>query len=361
KLYTMDNPFTQGATPNLQALATSQTATVIRVPVITITSQPSTAIFTHNQTPNPLSVVATSENLPAGFTISYQWQSLSPFTNRDDYSNIPGATSASYTPPASSVDSYILYRVIISVLDSTATPITTTTSAQVSVTITSPLTPVTINRQPASATYLLGQTRPLPIPIPLFVEFATPPANTMVTYQWQSSLDPTFGFVNILGATARTLTLPPITAPITKYYRVIITSRQAGRLASVTSAVAAITATTVPDLTILPVITIQPERAIQVKSANSRFTITTSATCPNYATVSYRYQYSKTGKAWSWKLLSTSAVGTLTTQPSSFAPYYKNTIPNPLYMRVRVFCLYNLPNGAPIYTNIYSTVTTIRY
>ena len=85
-----------------------------------ITTQPSGATYTEGDTPSALSVTA------SGTSLTYQWYSNTTATNSGGTS-ISGATSASYTPSASSAGTFYYYCVVSSGSCSTASNAVTIT------------------------------------------------------------------------------------------------------------------------------------------------------------------------------------------------------------------------------------------
>jgi hypothetical protein len=112
--------------------------------------------------------------------LSYQWQK--------NQVNIAGATSATYTTPATtSADNGTSFRVIVT------NAVTSTTSSAATLTVNSP---PTITAQPANQSVAVGQTATFTV-----VASGTAP----LTYQWQKNQ------VDIPGAIAATYTTPPTT------------------------------------------------------------------------------------------------------------------------------------------------------
>lgn len=89
---------------------TSSAATLTVIPVITISAQPANTSVTE---PNPATFSVTA-SVTSGATLSYQWQKQE--SGAGAWSNVAGATSASYTTGATTVadDDTDKYRVVVS-------------------------------------------------------------------------------------------------------------------------------------------------------------------------------------------------------------------------------------------------------
>jgi hypothetical protein len=158
------------------AVSSSATLTVTAAPVApSITTQPQGITVNVGQTAT-FTVVATGTQ-----PLTYQWQK--------NQQNISGATSASYTTPATAqTDSGSTFRVIIS---NGTSPSATSNSATLTVN-TVPIAP-SITTQPQNATVTVGQT----------ATFAVVAAGTQpLSYQWQKNQQ------NISGAISASYTTP---------------------------------------------------------------------------------------------------------------------------------------------------------
>ena len=157
----------------------------------TITTQPANQTVAVGQ--------AATFNVVASGTspLSYQW--------RKNTANITGATSSSYTTPATaSGDNGAKFDVVVS---NSAGNIT---SAQATLTVNSAPVAPTITTQPANQTVNAGQTATFGV-----VASGTAP----LTYQWQKNT------VNITGATATSYTTPvTTTADSGELFRVIVSN-----------------------------------------------------------------------------------------------------------------------------------------
>lgn len=167
-----------------------------------------------------LTAVATA---PYG-TITYQWQKSS---NNSSWSNISGATSASYTVPTSSEDlSY--YRCVATATYSGKTPSTESNSVLVSVADVT--TPVFTNN-PISASYAYG------VSSNNLTVLAT--SNGTITYQWQSSTN-NANWSDISGATSTSYS-PSTTMSGVMYYRCVATATGGTQTKTANSSSASIT------------------------------------------------------------------------------------------------------------------------
>lgn len=141
-------------------------------------------------------------------TVAYQWQKSSDNTT---WSNIAGATAASYLPP-SSVIGTTYYRVIASLSSSAATSVT---SASATVKVEPALS---ITTQPVG--YTLSGT---PTPLTIVATGGTP----TLMYQWQSATTDVGPYVDIVGANAASYT-PSVNITATTYYRVLVSASGSG-------------------------------------------------------------------------------------------------------------------------------------
>src|SRR5947207_1088478 len=147
---------------NSAGTATSNSATLTVSPAPgapTITTQPANQTVTAGQTAT-FAVTATGTA-----PLSYQWQKNS--------ANISGATSASYTTPATTTsDSGSTFKVVVSNSAGTATSNAATLTVN-----TAPVTP-TITTQPANQTVTAGQTATFAV---------TATGTAPLSYQWQKN------------------------------------------------------------------------------------------------------------------------------------------------------------------------------
>ncbi len=178
---------------------TSSTATLAISAVTAINTQP-TAQAACVGSSATFSVAATGTN------VTYQWQMNTP--SAPAFVNISGATSASYTTPATTTAmSGNQYQVIV-----TGTCNTVTSSA-VTLTVN---TAAATTANPSAVTVCNGQS----------ASFAGAGTGTGLTYQWQVSTTGVGGtYTNIAGATAATYTIvSTIPSQNGNYYRLLVTT-----------------------------------------------------------------------------------------------------------------------------------------
>jgi hypothetical protein len=160
-------------------------------------------------TANPVSqsvVAGTTVNFTAAATsaTSTQWQSST--NGGSTWTNITGATSATYSVVASATMSGYQYRVLFT----NAVGSATTTAATLTVG-----TPITITSNPQSASVASGTS----------VTFTTSATGSPApTVQWQLSTDNAATYTNIVGATTTSYTLTVTTAMSGYKYRAVFTS-----------------------------------------------------------------------------------------------------------------------------------------
>ena len=212
----------------------------------TITTQPANQTVTAGQT-------ATFTVVAAGTApLSYQWQKNGV--------NITGATSASYTTPATTTsDSGSTFAVVVSNTAGTVTSATATLTVNAA-----PVAP-TITTQPANQTVTAGQTATFTV-----VAAGTAP----LSYQWQKN------GVNIAGATSASYTTPATTTSDSGSTFAVVVSNTAG---TVTSATATLTVNAAP---VAPTITTQPANQTVTAGQTATFTVVAAGTAP----LSYQWQ-----------------------------------------------------------------------
>jgi hypothetical protein len=184
-----------------------------------ITTQPLSATVVSPQTAS-FTVAATGTPAP-----SYQWQQGSGGT----FADIPGATAASYTTPATATaDSGRQYRVRVS------NSAGTVTSDAATLTVTPGAVAPTITRDPLDRSVTAPEAG-------IFTVVVT--GSPAPSYQWQLSSDGGATFVNINGATAGNYTTPAtVSGDSGNRYRVVV-SNSAG---SATSRAAVLTVVAAP-------------------------------------------------------------------------------------------------------------------
>jgi hypothetical protein len=184
--------------------------------------------------------------------LSYQWQK--------NGANISGATSSSYTTPATTTsDSGSTFVVVVSNSAGTATSNAATLTVN-----PAPVAP-TITTQPLNQTVTAGQTATFSV-----VASGTAP----LSYQWQKN------GANIAGATSSSYTTPATTTSDSGSTFVAVVSNSAG---SATSNAATLTVNPAP---VAPTITTQPSNQTVTAGQTATFTVTATGTAP----LSYQWQ-----------------------------------------------------------------------
>jgi hypothetical protein len=239
---------------NTAGTATSNVATltVNVAPVApTITTQPANQTVTAGQTAT-FAAVATGTA-----PLSYQWQK--------NGANIAGATSSSYTTPATTTtDSGSPFRLVVTNTAGTATSNAATLTVNVA-----PVAP-TITTQPANQTVTAGQTA-------TFAAVAT--GTAPLSYQWQKN------GANIAGATSSTYTTPATTSADTGSTFKVLVSNSSG---SVTSNAATLT---VNAAAVAPAINTQPLNQTVTVGQTASFSVGATGSVP------LSYQWQKNGAA----------------------------------------------------------------
>src|SRR5215469_6664129 len=182
---------------------------------LTVNGPPSITTQPANQTVNIGQMATFSVTATGTAPLSYQWQK--------NQVNIAGATSASYTTPATtSADNGTNFRVIVT------NPVSNVTSSAATLTVNAAGGGPSITTQPANQTVSFGQTA-------MFSVTAT--GTAPLSYQWQKNQ------VNISGATSASFTTPATTlADNGTSFRVIVTNP----VSSVTSSAATLTVSAPP-------------------------------------------------------------------------------------------------------------------
>lgn len=225
---------------NSQGSATSAAATLTTIVAPTITTQPVA------QTVNAgtrVTFTAAGQGTPAP---TYQWQSSG--NGGATWTNISGATAASYTFTSAIGQNGMEYRAVLSNSAGTAT--------SNAVVLTVKAAPV-IATQPASKTVAAGAKA-------TFTIAAT--GNPAPTVQWQISTDAGSKWTNIAGATAFSYGFATTLSESSYEYRAILTNG----LGTATSSAARLTVTSPPAVTLQPTSqSIAPGKSVTFKAAGS--------------------------------------------------------------------------------------------
>ncbi|NHM06533.1 hypothetical protein G4D82_04810 [Flavobacterium sp. CYK-4] len=209
-------------------------------------------------------------------SITYQWQSNTSGCG-GSFTNIVGATAATYSPPAGlSVTTY--YR-----------RIAFSTFSSVSCSDFSNCVEITINDVTAGT---VGNDQTLCGNNPsAFTEITPATASGTITYQWQSNTSGCGGsFTNIVGATAATYD-PPAGLLVTTYYRRVVTSTLNSVVCSAISNCITVTANSITPGTI------SGNRTVCNGGDPNGFTTTVAATGLN---LTYQWQISTASSAGPW-------------------------------------------------------------
>jgi len=172
-----------------------------------------------------LAFTVTTASTGAG-NLSYQWQSASIAAG--PFSNIVGATSSTFDPPAGQVASTYFQVVTSSVLNG----VTCTSTSNVLAVLVNTVNSGTLG---TSQTVCSGGNPNA------FTALVAPSGAGTLTYQWQSStVGPNSGFAPIPGATAVSYD-PPAGISTTTYYQLVVTSTLNGVSCTATSATLSVT------------------------------------------------------------------------------------------------------------------------
>src|SRR5215472_2594682 len=265
--------------------ATSNTATltVSPAPVApTITTQPSSQTVLPGQTAT--FTVAVSGTAP----LSYQWQK--------NGANIAGATSSSYTTPATTTaDTGSTFVVVVS------NSVGTATSNAATLTVSpAPLAP-TITAQPVNQTVTVGQTATFSV---------TASGTAPLSYQWQKN------GANIAGAISSSYTTPATTTADSGSTFRLVVSNNAG---TITSNAATLTVNPAP---MAPAITTQPSSQTVPPGQTATFTVVATGTAP----LSYQWQKNGANIAAATSLSYTTPVTTTADTGSTFVVVVSNGV-----------------------------------
>jgi RHS repeat-associated protein len=192
----------------ITATGTSAQAKVVTVntppAIVPGTISPASQSINYNTVPGLMTLSGVSGGI-GGFTYLWQSSANSSFTSP---TNITGATSTTYTPPALTATTY--YRVLVT------SGLYSAYSAIATVTVYPQIAPGTIT--PGSQSIFYGT-------VPASMSISTSSGgNGTYTYQWQSSPNNS-SWTNISGATTTSYAPPALTT--TTYYHVVVTSNSA--------------------------------------------------------------------------------------------------------------------------------------
>ena len=284
----------------------------------TINTHPSNATILEGNT----AAFEVSASALDGGTLSYQWQKSTD--NGASWSNIAGATSASYTTGVLTTgDSGSKYRCIVTNTKNSTTATATSNAATLTVNeLTNAETP-TITAQPEGKTVSIGDTATLSIT-------ATVPAGGTITYQWYSNTtNSNNGGTIIEGATSSTYTAPTSTAGTTYYYCVVTNtdnSKTGTKTASTTSSAVAVQVNELTNAE-APTITAQPEG--KTVSVGGTAILSITATVPAGGTITYQW-YKNTSNSNNGGSIIEGATSSTYTAPTSTAgtTYYYCVVTN---------------------------------
>ena len=188
-------------------------------------------------------------------TLSFQWKKYG--------TNIPGATSSSYTTPATSpADSGAVFTVVVS--NSAGTAIST----HATLTVTANAVPPTVTTQPQNLSVLPGASASF---------WVSATGTSPLTYQWKKNGS------DIPGATSSSYSTPPSSnADSGALYSVVVTN-------SAGSATSNPASPTVTAAAVAPAITSQPENQSVTAGQSASFSVSATGTFP------FSYQWKKNG------------------------------------------------------------------
>ncbi|MEJ7626568.1 MAG: M36 family metallopeptidase [Ferruginibacter sp.] len=235
----------------------SNAATLTLIPAANITAQPSNISVCVGNTAT-FSITATGPGL------TYQWQVST--NGGSTFTDIAGATSATYTTPA--VTAGMIgnqYRVVLS---------GTCGSLNSNAATLSLIAAVAVSSQPANTAACVGTS----------ATFSVTATGAALTYQWQVSTNGGTTFTDIPGATSSTLTVSNVTLAMNGYqYRVVLN----GTCNNLTSNAATLTINS-------PVaITAQPTAVSSCAGSNVSFTVAATGT-----SITYQWQVSVNNGPW---------------------------------------------------------------
>jgi hypothetical protein len=256
------------ATYNLTNITSGQDGNQFQVIVTgacpgTITSAPATLTVGNapNITTQPSSIT-TCEGVNADFTsaasgsgLSYQWQVSTD--GGATFTNISGATSATYSVPATTALNGNQYHVVI-----TSASCTTPSVSTAGLLTVNALPAVT--GQPASSVLCAGSN----------ASFTSTASGTNISYQWQVSTDGGVTFTNIAGATNAAYSITGVTATQNGYqYHVVVSG---------TCSPAAVSNAATLTVANPETVATQPANTAACVGSNTSFTAAGSSTSTNY-------------------------------------------------------------------------------
>jgi hypothetical protein len=263
---------------------TSGAATLTVNPAVvapSITTEPASESVLVGQTAT-LSVVA-GGTAP----LSYQWQK--------NGANISGATSATYTTPATaSADNGSTFKVVVS------NSAGSVTSSAATLTVSAAVVAPTIATQPTNQTVTAGQTATFTV-----LAAGTSP----LSYQWQKN------GANISGAASSSYTTPATTTANNGSTFAVGVSNSAG---SVTSSAATLTVSTA---VVAPTIATQPTNQTVTAGQTATFTVLAAGTAP----LSYQWQQNGTNINGAASSSYTTPATTTANSGSTFAVVVSNS------------------------------------
>ena len=231
---------------NSVGTVTSNTATlevVAKAVAATITTQPADQSALTGQT-------ATFLVKAAGTSLSYQW--------KKNGADIPGATSSSYTTPATTLaDNGAKYLVIVSNTEGQVP------SSAATLTVSDTAMAPAITTQPAAQSVTAGQT----------ATFLVTATGTSLKYQWKK------GGTDIAGATASTYTTPATSMADSGAVFTVVVSNSEGSVTS-NNATLTVTAAVVVPVVVAPAIDTQPAAQTVTEGQTATFSVTATGTAP---------------------------------------------------------------------------------
>ena len=218
----------------------------------TITTQPADQSALTGQT-------ATFLVKAAGTSLSYQW--------KRNGTDIPGATSSSYTTPATTLaDNGTKYLVTVSNTEGQVA------SSAATLTVSDTAMAPAITTQPAAQSVTAGQT----------ATFSVIATGTSLKYQWKK------GGTDIAGATASTYTTPATSMADSGAVFTVVVSNSVGSVTS-SNATLTVTAAVVVPVVVAPAIDTQPAAQTVTEGQTATFSVTATGTAP------LTYQWKKNG------------------------------------------------------------------